>query len=77
MTTSSDMNGFDEDGTTATMLAARHGQMAVLQVMVDKRANIRARDRFGNTALDFAREEGHEACVQFLTEAIENLQELS
>lgn len=77
MTTSSDMNAFDEDGVTATMMAARHGRLAVLQVMVDQRANICARDRFGNTALDFAREESHDACVQFLCEATEKSQELS
>jgi len=75
MTTSGDMNAFDEDGTTPTMMAARRGHMAVLQVMVDMRANIRARDRFGDTALDLAREEGHEACVQFLAEEIEKLQQ--
>lgn len=42
---------YTSDGTTPLMLACNHGQDEVVELLIEKGANIMARDSFGGTAL--------------------------
>ncbi len=53
-------------GLTALMHAARQGHKAVVQLLLDRGANINASNWVNNTALIEAAREGHEAVVQLL-----------
>jgi ankyrin repeat protein len=57
--------------------AARHGQMGMVRLLVQKGANIHATGHLGRTALEYAAEEGHEEIVEFLLdqEAQKNIRE--
>lgn len=56
----------DNRGMTALHIASEHGHEAVVQLLLDKGAELEAKDDNGWTALHFAAEEGHEAIVQLL-----------
>lgn len=54
-------------GTTCLMQAARRGQVEAARVLVmEGGADHTARDRRGRTAVDVAREEGQQECLEFL-----------
>jgi len=58
------------DGKTPLMYAARYNRVDIIKLLVKKGANVKARDRKGNTAMKFAK-------LSNATEAIALLKELS
>jgi hypothetical protein len=59
-------------GVTLLMLAAEHGDEDLLQLLLDKGANVNAKDRFGDTALSRAKqskEGGREGVIRGLLTA--------
>jgi hypothetical protein len=61
------LNKRDGNERTALIWAALRGHEAVVQLLLDKRADIEAKDKlFGRTALIWAAQGGHEAVVQLL-----------
>ncbi|WP_299441706.1 ankyrin repeat domain-containing protein [uncultured Aquimarina sp.] len=65
----SDVNEMS-DGKTPLMYAARYNRVDIIKLLVKKGANIKARDRKGNTAMKFAK-------LSNAKEAIALLEELS
>ena len=59
-----------EEGFTALMFAAAEGQTEVIQVLISHGANIKITDKDGDTALDFAKKNGHQKAVQALRKAM-------
>jgi ankyrin repeat protein len=57
----------DDEGYTVLTVAAEHGQLGVMRLLVQRGANIDARD-WGRTALHYAADYGHEEVVAFLLE---------
>ena len=57
---------YKEEGQTPLFWAASDGHEAVVQLLIDKGADIEAKDRYGRTPLSWAAEKGHEAVVQLL-----------
>jgi ankyrin repeat protein len=64
----------DGDGKTALIWAASNGQKAVVQLLLDKEADIEAKDTYGRTALFGAASRGHEAVVQLLLDQGANIE---
>ena len=62
------------EGRTALMLAAGKGYTAVVQALIDKKANMELADREGQTALIWAAREGHTAVVQALIDKKANME---
>jgi len=62
------LNKLDGNGNTALLYAAREGHEAVVQLLVEKGANIEVKDSDSNTALIRAALYGHEAVVRLLVE---------
>lgn len=58
------------EGFTALMFAAAEGQTEVIKVLLSQGANTRITDKDGDTALDFAKKNGHQTAVQALTKAM-------
>lgn len=56
----------DRDGMRPLAVAAQHGQLGALRLLVKEGAEISARDRTRSTALHWAAEGGHEEVVAFL-----------
>lgn len=56
----------NEQGWTAIMVAAFHGQAALVDAFAVRGADVHARDMGGNTALHWAAFSGHEQAVQIL-----------
>ena len=53
-------------GSSALLWAAKHGQEATAQKLLDGGANIQAKDEDGQTPLSWAARNGHEAVVKLL-----------
>ena len=65
--TGADENRQDkEEGFTALMYAAAEGQTKVVQVLLAHGANAPITDKDGDTALDFAKKNGHREAVEIL-----------
>ena len=62
------MNKVDSEGKTALMWAAQGRHEAMVQLLLEKRADIEAKTRWGTTALYEAAQDGHEAVVRLLLE---------
>lgn len=54
-----------EDRTPLHMVAAQ-GDIKIVQLLLKANADVEARDKFGKTPLDVAREQGYEEIVQLL-----------
>jgi ankyrin repeat protein len=52
---------------TALMFAAAEGQLEVVQTLLDHRADVTLRDVDGDTALDFASQNGHSDVARLLS----------
>jgi ankyrin repeat protein len=55
-----------ETGSTLLMVTTEMGDLAKVQYLIEKGANVNARDNMGYTALHRAAEMGHLSLVQFL-----------
>ncbi len=65
-----DANAVAPDGSSALMVAAAHGNAAILQSLIDAEADVNATDMLqGATALHGAAQEGHSECVAVLLRA--------
>ena len=62
-----------QDGTTLTCVAARFGQAKMVQVLVDKGANLDLANKLGMTAVHVAAGSGHAKVVQMLADEGANL----
>jgi ankyrin repeat protein len=56
----------DSDGQTPLSWAAQWGQEAIVQLLLEKGADLESKSNNGRTPLSWAAEEGHEAIVQLL-----------
>ena len=63
-----DLNSKDDDGYTALSRAAQVGQVAAVQLLIERGAEIESKNRWGRTPLSEAASCGHEAVVQLLIE---------
>ncbi|KAI5124709.1 hypothetical protein M0805_004315 [Coniferiporia weirii] len=61
-----DVNGYDEYGFTALHLACDRGNVAIVEILLRKGADVRAKDEDGLSAVDLAREANHEDIVALL-----------
>lgn len=61
-----DVNSFNHKGYTSLMIAASFGKLDNIKVLIQAGANIMAENKEGKTALDLAKEEGHQAIVEYL-----------
>lgn len=57
----------DKSGNAVLHEEARDGHEAVVRLLVEKGADLEAKNYYGMTALDVAAEKGHTALVQLLT----------
>ena len=64
-----DVNGVDDQGNTALILAARLGHNEVVRALLIAGANVRVKNKEGKTALMLAAEGGHDQTVAALTQA--------
>ena len=64
-----DVNGVDDQGNTALILAGRFGHNEVVRALLIARADVRVKNNEGKTALMLAAEGGHDQTVATLTEA--------
>ena len=62
------LNKGDNKGGTALMWAAQGGHKAVVQLLLEKGANVEAKNKYRETALHGAARGGHEAVVRLLLE---------
>ena len=62
------LDNTDDWGRTALIWAAKGGYEAVVRLLLEKRANVKARDKYGWTVLSMAAQGGHEAIAQLLLE---------
>ena len=53
---------------TALLWAAEEGHEAVVKLLLEKGAEIEAKDQYGQTALSWATTQGHETIVKLLLE---------
>ncbi len=58
-----------EEGFTALMFAAAEGQSGVIQVLLAHGADTKVTDKDGDTALDFAKKNGHQDAIEELKKA--------
>lgn len=63
-----DLDSKDDDGYTALSRAAQVGQVAVVQLLIERGAEIESKNRWGRTPLSEAASCGHEAVVGLLIE---------
>ena len=56
----------DNYGQTPLSWAARDGHEAIVKLLLEKGADIKAKDNNGQTPLSWAAEKGHEAVVKLL-----------
>lgn len=61
-----DENSFRRDGCTALHLAAKHNNLALTKILIERGANIDAVNHVGHTALRIAADNCHFRIVQFL-----------
>eukprot|EP00931_Biecheleriopsis_adriatica_P088735 TRINITY_DN62985_c0_g1_i1.p1 TRINITY_DN62985_c0_g1~~TRINITY_DN62985_c0_g1_i1.p1 ORF type:complete len:251 (-),score=77.78 TRINITY_DN62985_c0_g1_i1:9-761(-) len=59
----------DENGCTPLLLASIAGSSALLPLLVSGGANLALRDKFGNSALEYAQAEGHDLASALLSAA--------
>ncbi|HNH74221.1 MAG TPA: glutaminase, partial [Candidatus Obscuribacter sp.] len=59
----------DYDGRTALHLAASEGKLEAVKYLLDLHVNRACLDRWGNTALDDARRQGHQGVIALLSES--------
>lgn len=64
-----DPNTSDANGTTLLMYSARHGNLDLAEFLLNGKANVRATNRYGDTAASIAALGGHLQMVQRLVEA--------
>lgn len=64
-----DPNTSDADGSTLLMYAARHGNPELMEFLLKSRANVRKKNRYGDTAASLAALGGHLQMVRRLVEA--------
>jgi hypothetical protein len=62
-----DVNGVDDQGNTALILAARFGHNEVVRALLLAKADVKVRNKDGKTALMLAAEGGHDQTVAALT----------
>jgi ankyrin repeat protein len=65
---------YKEDGQTPLSWAAQNGHKAMMRLLIDKGANIEAKDEDGRTPLWWAARKGHEAMVRLLIDKGANIQ---
>jgi ankyrin repeat protein len=58
----------DDDGWTVLMLACAEGYKEIAELLIDRGAEVNAKDEDGNTALYFATLEEHEDIIELLKE---------
>ena len=58
--------GGSEDGWTCLMIAARYGHLDICRLLIDKGAQVTAKDKNGNTPLHCAAYQGHVEIVRLL-----------
>ena len=58
--------GHPNNGRTAAIIAASMGYLEILEILLDRGANIDAKDKNLRTALHFAASEGYISCVELL-----------
>ncbi|QTD46508.1 ankyrin repeat domain-containing protein [Ottowia testudinis] len=63
------MNGADGGGRTALVRAARRGDVGMARLLLAAGADPRRPDRQGASAIDHARQAGHEALARHLEQA--------
>ena len=61
-----DLNFVDYDGRSAAHLAASKGNLEVIMFLYDNGADLRLKDRWGNTPMDDSLREGHNDVYQYL-----------
>jgi uncharacterized protein len=66
-----DPNIPENNGTTPVMEAAGWGSLRLIRLLVRYKANVRARDNFGDSALDYAAKQKHPKAVQLLKDLAE------
>ena len=64
-----DVNGVDDQGNTALILAARLGHNEVVSMLLLAKADVKVKNKEGKTALVLASEGGHDQTVAALTQA--------
>jgi len=64
-----DVNGVDDQGNTALILAARFGHNDVVTALLLAKADVKVKNKDGKTALMLAAEGGHDQTVAALTQA--------
>jgi len=62
-----DVNGVDDQGNTALILAARFGHNEVVRALLLAKADVKVKNKEGKTALMLAAEGGHDQTVAALT----------
>ena len=62
------INKRDGNGTTALIWAARKGHDTIVRLLLDNKADVKAKDDIGYTALIWAARKGHETVAQLLLE---------
>ena len=61
-----DVNAADYDKRTALHLAASEGHYEIVKILLESRASINARDRWGSTPLDDANRQNHSLIAAYL-----------
>ena len=69
-----DLNSKDDDGYTALSRAAQVGQVAAVQLLIERGAEIESKNRWGRTPLSEAARYGHEVIVRLLIERNANIE---
>ena len=59
----------DKDRWTLLHYAARYGQLETVKFLVERGANINAKNNYRKTPLDIAKEEGHTEIINVLSSA--------
>ena len=64
------IEGKDENGSSALHWAAHEGRLSCLEVLLEKGSDVMAKGARGWTAVEFAKNGDHTACVAVLEEAM-------
>ena len=64
------INRRDNCGATALMLAAQHGRLDIVERLLDKGADVAIKNYSNHTAIDYARQQGHDDIVSILQEKV-------